>query len=79
MSNVTGKTRNAFTYEGDYEVGSRGRLDWTATYRKDGAFYGMRNGRLENMAEVLPADCDAAVRQAIESKWTDPEARANER
>lgn len=75
MSTVTGKTNNAFTYEGDYELNIRGRVDWTATYRKDGAFHGMRNGRLENMADVTPTDCDVAVRNAIERKWTDAEAR----
>lgn len=75
MSTITGKTHNDFTYEGDYDLAGRGRLNWTATYRKDGAFCGMRNGRLENMAALTSDDCDAAVRRAIETKWTDPEAQ----
>lgn len=73
MSHVSGKTRNAFTYEGDYERGSRGRVQWSATYRKEGSFYGMRNGHLEQMQDVPDADLDAVVKRAIENRWTEPE------
>lgn len=74
MSHVSGKTRNGFTYEGDYERGSRGRVPWRATYRKDDSFFGMRNGQLEQMQDVLDDALDAAVKRAIEDKWTEPES-----
>jgi hypothetical protein len=73
MSHVSGNTRNAFSYEGDYERGSHGRIRWNATYRKDGSFYGMRNGQLEQMQDVLDDAADAVVKRAIEDKWTEPE------
>ena len=69
MSSVTGTTPNAFSYEGDYAIGARGRVTWTATYRKDGAFFGMRNGQLEQMQDVSASDVDTAVKAAIELRW----------
>lgn len=69
MSSVTGTTSNAFSYEGDYAVGARGRVTWTATYRKEGAFFGMRNGQLEQMQDVSASDVDTAVKTAIELRW----------
>ena len=38
MSNVSGKTRNGFTYEGDYHPASAGRVNWTATWRQNGDY-----------------------------------------
>ncbi|MEP7186267.1 MAG: TonB-dependent receptor [Rhodanobacter sp.] len=70
MSTVTGTTSNAFSYEGDYAVGARGRVTWTATYRnKEGEFFGMRNGQLEQMQDVSASDVDEAVKAAIELRW----------
>lgn len=70
MSSVSGTTSNAFSYEGEYAAGARGRVTWSATYRdKDGAFFGMRNGQLEQMEDISASDMDAAVRAAIELRW----------
>ncbi|MDQ6647241.1 MAG: TonB-dependent receptor [Pseudomonadota bacterium] len=69
MSSVTGTTTNAFSYEGDYAVGARGRVTWSATYRKEGAFFGMRNGQLEQMQDASSEDVDLAVKEAIELRW----------
>ncbi len=42
MGNVSGKTGNGFTYEGDYQPPSAGRVHWTATFRHNGDYAGMR-------------------------------------
>lgn len=69
MPSVSGKTTNGFTYEGDYERTNSGRVTWTATYRRDGDFFGMRHGRINELQGVSTAEADAAVMQDIESTW----------
>ena len=71
MSDVAGKTSNGFTYQGDHHPGSAGRVNWTATYRRDGAFAGIRHGLLHGMLGVSTEDVDNAVKNHIESVWTD--------
>lgn len=70
MTAVSGKTSNAVLYEGNYELGTRGRVIWTATFRKSGDFCGMRNGQLEQMQDASPTDLDVAVKAAIDQRWT---------
>ena len=70
MTSVTGKTKNGFTYEGDYEQANSDRITWTATYRRSGHFYGMRHGRINELFGVPDAELDEAVRDDIESTWT---------
>jgi type VI protein secretion system component VasF len=70
MSNVSGKTSNGFTYEADYQPASAGRVNWTATFRHDGDFAGMRHGCVHDMHGVLAAAVDDAVKVDIESTWT---------
>jgi hypothetical protein len=70
MSNVSGKTSNGFTYEADHQPSSAGRVNWTATFRLDGNFAGMRHGRIHDTLGVSPTDVDTAVRVDIESTWT---------
>ena len=70
MSNVSGKTSNGFTYEADYQPASAGRVNWTATFRHDGNFAGMRHGRVHDMLGISTADVDEAVKGDIESTWT---------
>ena len=69
MTSISGKTKNGFTYEGDYEQGSTGRVLWNATYRRGGDFYGIRHGRLNELLGVSMADIDIAVKNDIESTW----------
>ena len=71
MTTVSGKTKNGFTYEGDYEQASAGRVVWTATFRRDGDYAGMRHGRLFDMHGVAPAALDDLVKGEIEATWTD--------
>jgi hypothetical protein len=71
MPTVSGKTKNGFTYEGDYELASAGRVIWTATFRRDGDYAGMRHGRLFDMQDVAPAALDDLVKIDIQSTWTD--------
>ena len=71
MSNVAGQTSNGCTYEGDYHPASSGRVNWTATYRRDGAFAGMRHGLVHDMAGASDDALDAAVKSDMESVWTD--------
>lgn len=72
MATVSGKTKNGFTYEGDYERISADRVTWTATYRRSGHFHGMRHGRVNELTGVSVAEVDDAVKDDIESTWTDP-------
>jgi hypothetical protein len=60
MTTVSGKTKNGFTYDGDYEQASAGRVIWTATFRRDGDY-----------ADVAPASLDDLVKVDIEATWTD--------
>lgn len=71
MTTVSGKTKNGFTYEGDYEQASTGRIHWTATFRRDGDYAGMRHGHIHDTQGVSPAAVDDLVKVDMESTWTD--------
>lgn len=71
MTSISGKTSNGFTFEGDYERGSSGRVTWTATYRRSGSFHGMRHGQLNGLSSVPLDDLDLAVKGDIESTWVE--------
>ncbi|KZC17955.1 TonB-dependent receptor [Rhodanobacter sp. FW510-R12] len=70
MTTVSGKTKNGFDYAGDYEQASAGRVIWTATFRRDGDYAGMRHGCLYGMQGVAPAALDDLVKADVESTWT---------
>jgi len=72
MAIVSGKTKNGFTYEGDYQHANSDRVTWTATYRLSGHFYGMRHGRVDQLKNASVSDVDDAVKYDIESTWTRP-------
>src|SRR3546814_15859655 len=67
MTTVSGTTKNGFTYEGDYELASAGRVIWTATFRRDGDYAGMRHGRMFDMQGVAPEALDDLVKVDIQS------------
>jgi hypothetical protein len=71
ISNVAGKTSNGFTYEGDHHSAASGRVNWTATYRRNGEFAGIRHGLVHDMLGLSADGVDNAVKSAIESKWTE--------
>jgi hypothetical protein len=71
MSSVSGKTRNGFTYEADYDYAGRTRVRWTATFRHEGDFAGMRHGLLHDLQGLTGDELDAAVRLDIETTWTE--------
>lgn len=71
MTTVSGKTKNGFTYEGDYQQASAGRIIWTATFRRDGDYAGVRHGCMFDMQAVVPVELDGLVRADIEATWTD--------
>jgi hypothetical protein len=70
MVDVTGKTSNGCTYEGDYRPGSAGRVHWSVTFRRNGDYAGMRHGIVHGMQGIDTAIVDAAVHGDIESIWT---------
>lgn len=70
MTSVSGKTKNGFTYEGDYEHANSDRVTWSATYRRDGHFYGMRHGRVNELMGVPTLEINDAVKDDIEATWT---------
>ena len=71
MTSVSGKTKNGFTYEGDYEQSNPDRVTWSATYRRGGHFYGMRHGRVNELKGISTIEIDNAVKDDIESTWTE--------
>jgi hypothetical protein len=71
MGNVSGRTGNGFTYEGDYQAPSAGRVHWTATFRRQGDYAGMRHGCVHGLAHATTASLDEAIKADIESTWTD--------
>ncbi|RCS28867.1 TonB-dependent receptor [Rhodanobacter denitrificans] len=71
MTTVSGKTKNGFDYEGEYEQASAGRVIWTATFRRDGDYAGMRHGCLYGLQDAAPATLDDLVKADIASTWTD--------
>lgn len=66
MTSVSGKTKNGFTYEGDYGHAGSDSVTWVARYRRDGHFYGMRHGRIIELAGISTAEIDVAVKDDIE-------------
>ncbi len=70
MVDISGKTSNGCTYEGNYRPASAGRVQWSATFRRNGDYAGMRHGCIHGMDGVDEADVDAAVQLDIESIWT---------
>ena len=71
MTSLSGKTRNGFTYEAEYEHAGGGRVLWSATFRQDGDYAGMRHGTMHEMREVGDAALGELVSANIESTWTD--------
>lgn len=72
MTTVSGKTRDGFTYDGEYQQASAGRVIWTATFRRDGDYAGMRHGHLFVTQGMEAASLDDRVKVDIEATWTDP-------
>lgn len=70
MTTLSGKTRNGFTYECEYETASGGRVLWSATFRRDGDYAGVRHGRLHDMHDVTDAALTDLVQANIEATWT---------
>ncbi|MFA6230864.1 MAG: TonB-dependent receptor [Rhodanobacter sp.] len=70
MADIAGKTSNGFTYEGDYQLPSAGRVHWSVTFRHDNDFAGMRHGCVHGMQDVPTAGLEAAVKLDIEQVWT---------
>jgi hypothetical protein len=66
MTNVSGKTTNGFTYEGEYERTHLDRVRWSATYRRDGILFGMRHGRVDELLGVSLGEVQEAVMDDIE-------------
>ncbi|MEO7066470.1 MAG: TonB-dependent receptor [Rhodanobacter sp.] len=72
MAVLTGKTQDGFTYEAEYETASGGRILWSATFRRDGDYAGVRHGRLPDVPGAEPDAVSVSVKASIESTWTDP-------
>ena len=70
MTTLSGTTQNGYTYEGEYEAASGGRVLWNATFRHKGDYAGVRHGRLFDVKDVVPATMDELVKASIESTWT---------
>ncbi|MDE1893348.1 MAG: TonB-dependent receptor [Pseudomonadota bacterium] len=70
MADIAGTTSNGFTYEGDYQPPSAGRVHWSMTFRFDGDYAGMRHGCVHGMQDVPAAALEEAVKRDIEQVWT---------
>lgn len=69
MNNLSGKTANGYTYEGVYENASPDRATWTATFRRNGVFFGMRHGRVNGLRSVPLGEVGDVIRDDIEEAW----------
>lgn len=69
MVDLSGKTANGYTYEGVYENASPDRVTWTATYRRNGVFFGMRHGRVNGLHSIPTGEVDDVVKDDIEQTW----------
>jgi hypothetical protein len=69
MTSVSGKTTNGFTYEGEYDHANVDRITWSATYRRNGLFFGMRHGRINELLGIPVEEVDDVVRDDIELTW----------
>jgi hypothetical protein len=69
MTNISGKTTNGFTYDGDYELTRLDRVRWSATYRRDGIFFGMRHGGINELLGASLNELREAVMEDIELVW----------
>ncbi len=70
MADISGTTSNGFSYEGEYQLPSAGRVHWSVTFRHDGDFAGMRHGCVHGMQDMDAAGLEHAVKRDIESTWT---------
>lgn len=68
MTSLSGKTGNGFTYEAEYEIASGGRIRWSATFRRDGDYAGVRHGQLYDVHDEQAVT--ELVEASIESTWT---------
>jgi len=69
MVDLSGKTANGYTYEGVYEGANPDRVIWSATYRRDGVFFGMRHGRINGLHSIPADEVDDVVKDDIEHTW----------
>lgn len=70
MTAISGKTTNGFTYEGEYELIRADRVRWSATYRRDGVFFGIRHGGINELLGVSPGEVQQVVMDDIDFTWT---------
>ena len=71
MADISGKARNGFTYEGDYQLPRAGRVHWSVTFRHNGDFVGMRHGCVHGMQDMHGEALEEAVKRDIEAAWTE--------
>ena len=71
MADISGKASNGFTYEGDYQLPSAGRVHWSVTFRHNGDFAGMRHGCVHGMQDMHGEALEEAVKRDIEAAWTE--------
>ena len=69
MTTVSGTTSNGFTYEGEYEQSANDSVRWSATYRCNGVYRGMRHGRVFEVSKIPTLDLQVAVMQDIDEVW----------
>ena len=69
MVDISGKTANGYTYDGIYQNAGPNRVTWTATYRRNGIFFGMRHGRVDGLHDLPPTEIDEVVRDDISQTW----------
>lgn len=70
MADVSGMTSNGFAYEGEYQLPSSGRVQWSVTFRHNGDFAGIRHGCVRGLQDAHANELEGAVKRDIESVWT---------
>ncbi|WP_430389669.1 TonB-dependent receptor [Dyella sp. 20L07] len=69
MNDITGTTSNGFNYTAHCDMAVMNSVIWSATFRKDGIYRGMRHGRVFEIEDLSQPSLQIAVMDDIEETW----------
>jgi hypothetical protein len=69
MADVAGTTSNGFYYTAEYLTAVHNSVCWSATFRLNGVYRGMRHGRVFEVSELSSTELQKAVQNDIEDAW----------
>ncbi|KLD65872.1 hypothetical protein [Dyella japonica] len=69
MAEVAGMTSNGFNYTAEYLGAVHDSVYWSATFRLNGIYRGMRHGRVFEVSELSSTELQVAIQDDIEDTW----------